>query len=282
MQPDGARIYAPGGPPARGRRDARPAGARASRSSSSRRRARTSALPRLDRGGAARRRGRSRGHARRTWSATRPGWSRPAEVAYAGTRFLTRAGLSGVPETLARLPPLRELDAAGRVHRAARRARRAGRRRPHDEPRHRRRRGQRLRADDEPRARHGRLPPRARPAPEQHARRGRPRPRAARARRADGEHDGAEPRPRRRRARRSRSARPGGTRLRTALVGVAAGILDEGLEPAPRSSGRASTAPATSSTPSRASTSRRSRARGGPACTCGAGRRCTTTSAASA
>lgn len=42
-------------------------------------------------------------------------WIAPAEVAYAGTRFLTRAGLSGVPETLSRLPPLRELDPAGRV-----------------------------------------------------------------------------------------------------------------------------------------------------------------------
>ena len=47
----------------------------------------------------------------------------------------------------------------------------------------------------------------------------------------------------------------GGTRLRTALVGVAAGILDEGLDRLRLSSGRASTAPATSSTPSRASTS---------------------------
>ena len=43
-------------------------------------------------------------------------WGRPAEVGWAGHRFLTRAGLSGVPETLARLPPLRELDATARVH----------------------------------------------------------------------------------------------------------------------------------------------------------------------
>ena len=43
-------------------------------------------------------------------------WQRPAEVGWAGHRFLTRAGLSGVPETLSRLPPLRELDATARVH----------------------------------------------------------------------------------------------------------------------------------------------------------------------
>ena len=54
---------------------------------------------------------------------------------------------------------------------------------------------------------------------------------AARAGRADGEHDGAVARARRATGSRSRSAPPGGTRLRTALVTVAAGILDEGLEP---------------------------------------------------
>src|SRR5687768_188840 len=32
-------------------------------------------------------------------------WSEPVEVAFAGTRFLTRADLSGVPDTLASLPP---------------------------------------------------------------------------------------------------------------------------------------------------------------------------------
>ncbi|HEX4930130.1 MAG TPA: gamma-glutamyltransferase [Gaiellaceae bacterium] len=45
-----------------------------------------------------------------------PRWGRPAEVGWSGHRFLTRAGLSGVPETLSRLPPLRELDATARVH----------------------------------------------------------------------------------------------------------------------------------------------------------------------
>ena len=37
-------------------------------------------------------------------------WSGPVEVPYAGTRFRTRAGLSGVPETLPRLPSLKPLS----------------------------------------------------------------------------------------------------------------------------------------------------------------------------
>jgi gamma-glutamyltranspeptidase/glutathione hydrolase len=37
--------------------------------------------------------------------AYRATWSEPVEVAFAGTRFLTRAGLSGVPDVLTRLPP---------------------------------------------------------------------------------------------------------------------------------------------------------------------------------
>jgi gamma-glutamyltranspeptidase/glutathione hydrolase len=42
-------------------------------------------------------------------------WSDPVEVGYAGTRFLTREGLSGVPATLARLPQLRGLSPGGRA-----------------------------------------------------------------------------------------------------------------------------------------------------------------------
>jgi gamma-glutamyltranspeptidase / glutathione hydrolase len=43
-------------------------------------------------------------------------WSEPFGIDYAGTRFLTRGGgLTGVAETLARLPRLRELTAADRV-----------------------------------------------------------------------------------------------------------------------------------------------------------------------
>jgi gamma-glutamyltranspeptidase/glutathione hydrolase len=38
------------------------------------------------------------------------------EVAYAGTRFLTRRGLSGVPELLDRMPRLAGLGATARVH----------------------------------------------------------------------------------------------------------------------------------------------------------------------
>jgi gamma-glutamyltranspeptidase/glutathione hydrolase len=44
-----------------------------------------------------------------------PRWVEPVEVAYAGARVLTRGGLSRVPETLARLPRLRGLDGAARV-----------------------------------------------------------------------------------------------------------------------------------------------------------------------
>jgi gamma-glutamyltranspeptidase/glutathione hydrolase len=44
-----------------------------------------------------------------------PLWAEPVEVAYAGTRFLTRAGLSGVPSTLEALPPLGGLTETQRV-----------------------------------------------------------------------------------------------------------------------------------------------------------------------
>jgi gamma-glutamyltranspeptidase/glutathione hydrolase len=43
------------------------------------------------------------------------GWAEPVGIAYAGFRFLARGGLSGVPEALARLPPLRELRPRERV-----------------------------------------------------------------------------------------------------------------------------------------------------------------------
>jgi gamma-glutamyltranspeptidase/glutathione hydrolase len=43
-------------------------------------------------------------------------WIRPVEVGYAAARFLTRAGLSGVPASLERLPVLRELGETERVH----------------------------------------------------------------------------------------------------------------------------------------------------------------------
>jgi gamma-glutamyltranspeptidase/glutathione hydrolase len=42
-------------------------------------------------------------------------WSEPFEIAYCGTRFLTRGGLSAVPSTLEALPPLRNLTQAQRV-----------------------------------------------------------------------------------------------------------------------------------------------------------------------
>jgi gamma-glutamyltranspeptidase / glutathione hydrolase len=45
-----------------------------------------------------------------------PRWREPVETPYAGTRFFTRGGLSQVPETLARLAPLAELSERERVH----------------------------------------------------------------------------------------------------------------------------------------------------------------------
>jgi gamma-glutamyltranspeptidase / glutathione hydrolase len=42
-------------------------------------------------------------------------WLPPAEVTYRGRRFLTRGDLSGLPETLPRVPRLAELEAAERV-----------------------------------------------------------------------------------------------------------------------------------------------------------------------
>ncbi len=44
-----------------------------------------------------------------------PLWREPVESAYAGTRFFTRGGLSGVPEALARLRPLAGLSGRERV-----------------------------------------------------------------------------------------------------------------------------------------------------------------------
>ncbi len=44
-----------------------------------------------------------------------PHWHVPVELSYAGTRFLTRDGLSGVPETLGRLPRLAGLPEDERV-----------------------------------------------------------------------------------------------------------------------------------------------------------------------
>jgi gamma-glutamyltranspeptidase/glutathione hydrolase len=42
-------------------------------------------------------------------------WAEPVQTAWLGLRFLSRAGLSGVPDTLARLPRFRGLSAADRV-----------------------------------------------------------------------------------------------------------------------------------------------------------------------
>jgi gamma-glutamyltranspeptidase/glutathione hydrolase len=44
-------------------------------------------------------------------AAYRATWSEPVEVAFAGTRFLTRSGLSGIPEALVLLPPAADVVA---------------------------------------------------------------------------------------------------------------------------------------------------------------------------
>ena len=44
-----------------------------------------------------------------------PSWSEPIELGYAGGRLTTRAGLSGIPETVPRLPRLNGLDETARV-----------------------------------------------------------------------------------------------------------------------------------------------------------------------
>ena len=48
-------------------------------------------------------------------SAYAAAWGEPVEAPWLGTRFLTRGGLSGVPDALARLPRLRDLGPAERV-----------------------------------------------------------------------------------------------------------------------------------------------------------------------
>ncbi|MDX6368585.1 MAG: hypothetical protein QOG93_87 [Gaiellaceae bacterium] len=44
-----------------------------------------------------------------------PSWSEPVELSYAGHRLVTRADLSGLPETVPRMPRLRGLDDTARV-----------------------------------------------------------------------------------------------------------------------------------------------------------------------
>jgi gamma-glutamyltranspeptidase/glutathione hydrolase len=48
-------------------------------------------------------------------AAYQAGWSEPVELSYAGHRLATRADLSGLPETVPRLPSLRGLDETARV-----------------------------------------------------------------------------------------------------------------------------------------------------------------------
>ena len=144
-----------------------------------------------------------------------------------------RSPYAGAPCSLAPRPErcpggARAPPGAGVQRRLLARSRIRCRSRAHDEH-HRRRRGrERLRPDDEPRARLGRLAARPRPPPEQHARRGRPH-RASRfgprARMASMmaptlafDDEGLE----------LALGSAGGTRLRTALVGVLAAVLGAG------------------------------------------------------
>ena len=62
-------------------------------------------------------------------------WIDPVEVGYAGTRFLTRSGLSGLPEVLPTLPRLRGLSPAERALTLVQTLDGCRPRRPHDEPR---------------------------------------------------------------------------------------------------------------------------------------------------
>ena len=52
---------------------------------------------------------------RQDLAAYEPHWDEPVETGYLGTRFLTRGGLAGVAEVLPRLPRLRELSERDRV-----------------------------------------------------------------------------------------------------------------------------------------------------------------------
>ena len=52
---------------------------------------------------------------RADFDAYEPYWDEPVEVGYAGGRLVTRGGLSAIPETVPRLPPLYGLDGTERV-----------------------------------------------------------------------------------------------------------------------------------------------------------------------
>ena len=209
-------------------------------------------------------------------------WERPAEVGWAGHRFLTRAGLSGVPETLSRLPPLRELDATARVHALLAAL---------DGPGAEGHTTNLVTADSEGNAcvltsslglgtgdflpgldlqlnsMLGEVDLVLEPLEPGERMQSMMAPSLAL------DEDGLA----------LAIGSAGGTRLRTALVGVAAGILDEGLEPI--DGRRASALPPRRRRRQRRARCRRAGARRSSrrrACTCGAGRRSTTTSAASA
>ena len=261
--------------PARRRRRARATRARRCARADARRR-RGVRLHGHDRGDAAgAHRASAAARSRADLAATRPSGEAPGERRSAAAASSPARGLSGVPETLARYDPagwpgalLAALGAAGGDgHTTNLTVVDAD--------------GQRLCPDDESRARLGRLAARARPASEQHARRGR----LVREPLEPGgrmpsmmaptfvfDGDGLE----------LAIGAAGGTRLRTALVGVLGAILGEGLEPQaavdrPRFHPAGDVVNAEPGVDEAGS--RRSKTRAGR---CGGGRRATTTSAASA
>ena len=159
-------------------------------------------------------------------------WSEPVAVEFRGFELRTRAGLSDFPSALGALPELRGLGQAERALAlvtalAADIPDPAG----NDEPHGAGRRRQRVRADDEPGPRLRRLPPRPRSPPEQHARGGRPADRASRARRADGEHDGARRSPSTGSESRSQPEQRAAPVCAARCFRSSPGILDEGLDP---------------------------------------------------
>ncbi len=219
---------------------------------------------------------------RLTCRPTRRAGASRSRTPYLGTRFLTRGGLSRVPETLPRLRRLRGLSAGERAVRLARAL---------DE---RVREGHTTNVsvvdgegnacvlDDEPRVGVGRLPAGPRPPPEQHARGDRPRAGPGSARRPDGEHDGPEPGVRRR----GGFCSPSGLQ---AEPGSAARCSRSWPGSSMRASARNRPSRARGSTPSRVgctwsrvSSPRSPRRSRRPATRCKAGPRRTTTSEASA
>ena len=123
-------------------------------------------------------------------AAYEPRWHDPVEVAYRTWRVTTRGGLSGMPETIPRLPLCKASTRPSECWRSSTSSPAPSRRTVTRRTLPSSTATERVRRHVEPRSRLGRLPARPRSAPEQHARRGRPAARELR-RLEDAEHDGA-------------------------------------------------------------------------------------------